>query len=199
MRLSILICTVIERCDNFAARLLKGLQAQRKASKHRDVIEIIYLGDDKQMSVGEKRNKLMTMAKGQYVCFVDDDDTLSMDYIHQIFEGMRVAPGMDVYNFKVAYSDGRENKNTPVYYSIKYPKDNNVVSMGRIECYERLPNHLMVIKNGIASRVKFREISKGEDTFWAREARPMLKTEHCIDKTLYYYNWNLETTIAQKR
>lgn len=199
MRLSILICTIFERADTFAPKIMKELRRQRQASKYKDVIQLLSLGDDCQMTIGEKRNKLLSMAAGQYVCFVDDDDTLALDYIDQIFEGMRLAPNMDVYNFKVAYSDGRENKNVPVYYSIKYDRDNDVRSMGHVESYERVSNHLMVIKNGIASQIKFREISKGEDTYWAREVRQLLKTEYCIDKTLYWYNWNLQTTVAQKR
>jgi len=101
---------------------------------------------------------------------------------------------MDVYNFIVAYSDGREHKNSPVFYSIKYKKDKN-----SRDHFERLPNHLMVIKAGIAKSVIFQEINKGEDTYWAREIQAKLKTEHCIPKTLYYYNWDLHTTIAQKR
>lgn len=199
MRLSILICTIFERADNFAPRIMKELRRQRQSSKHKDVIELLSLGDDCQMSIGEKRNRLISMAKGQYVCFVDDDDTLSIDYIKQIFEAMRLVPGMDCYNFKVAYSDGKENKNVPVYYSMKYQQDNDVRSMGHVESYERMPNHLMVIKLGIAIQVKFREINKGEDTYWAREVRQLLKSEHCIDKTLYWYNWNVQTTVAQKR
>ncbi len=205
MRLSILICTIFERADNFAAKIMKELRRQRRASKHKDVIQLLSLGDDPdftdsyQMSIGEKRNHLIALAKGQYVCFIDDDDMVAPDYIDQIFEGMRLAPGMDCYNFKVAYSDGRENKNVPVYYSMKYDRDNDVRSMGHVESYERMPNHLMVIKLGIAEQIKFREINKGEDTYWAREVRQLLKSEHCIDKTLYWYNWNVQTTVAQKR
>lgn len=194
MRLSILICTVFERSDNFAPILMREIRRQKHASKHKDVIELISLGDDCEMSIGEKRNKLLALAKGQYVSFIDDDDNPSPDYINEIFEGFRVAPNMDVYNFMVAYSDGREHKNSPVFYSIKYKQDKN-----NRDNFERLPNHLMVIKSSIAKSVIFQEIDKGEDTYWAREIQAKLKTEYCIPKTLYYYNWNLHTTIAQKR
>jgi len=193
MKLSILICTIIERSDNFASRILKELQSQRHKSKYRDQVEIIYLGDDCQMSVGEKRNKLISMGKGIYCCFVDDDDTLNQNYIAEIFEGFRIAPDKDCYNFMVSYSNGMDHKNTPVYYSIAYEKDRNTSSS-----FERLPNHLMVIKKSIAERVKFKEIDRGEDTLWAREVQPLLKTEHLIPKVLYYYNWNPSTTATQR-
>ncbi len=194
MRLSILICTVFERSDNFAPYIMREIRRQRHASKQKDLIELISLGDDCTMSIGEKRNRLLAMSKGQYVSFIDDDDKPSPDYIDEIFEGFRVAPNMDVYNFMVAYSDGREHKNTPVFYSIKYKQDKN-----NRDNFERLPNHLMVIKASIAKSVIFQEINKGEDTYWAREIQAKLKTEYCIPKTLYYYNWDLHTTIAQKR
>jgi len=194
MRLSILICTVFERCDNFAPVLMREIRRQKHASKHKDLIHLKSSGDDCEMSIGAKRNELLNEAIGQYVAFVDDDDMVAPDYIDQIFEAFRVAPNRDVYNFMVAYSDGREHKNTPVFYSIKYKQDKN-----NRDNFERLPNHLMVIKSSIAKSVIFQDIDKGEDTYWAREIQAKLKTEYCIPKTLYYYNWNLHTTIAQKR
>ena len=35
------------------------------------------------MSVGEKRNKLIHMAKGEYFSFIDDDDLVSEEYVDQ--------------------------------------------------------------------------------------------------------------------
>ena len=36
------------------------------------------------MSVGEKRNKLINMAKGEYFSFIDDDDLVSEEYVDQV-------------------------------------------------------------------------------------------------------------------
>ena len=55
----------------------------RDISQHHSV-EIIYLVDDKEISTGEKKERLINMAKGEYVVIIDDDDTVSLDYFNTI-------------------------------------------------------------------------------------------------------------------
>jgi glycosyltransferase involved in cell wall biosynthesis len=79
---------------------------QKRKYTHGDQVQIIYLGDDQEMSVGEKRNLLMSMAKGEYMCFVDDDDRVTHNYVEAIMGDLLQHPNKDVYTFKVSYSDG---------------------------------------------------------------------------------------------
>ena len=51
-------------------------------------MEIIGLFDNKKRSVGEKRQDLLNLAKGQYLVFIDDDDRISDDYISSIIQAM---------------------------------------------------------------------------------------------------------------
>ena len=44
--------------------------------------------DNKKRSVGEKRQDLLNLAKGQYLVFIDDDDRISDDYISSIIQAM---------------------------------------------------------------------------------------------------------------
>lgn len=99
MKLSILICSLQKRLQKFDA-LCAHLQQQ--ANKYPNQVEVLWLGDNKTMSVGEKRNKLLTISKGQYVCFVDDDDWVADTYVERIMQG--IATNADCICFNAWYT-----------------------------------------------------------------------------------------------
>ena len=78
MKLSILICTLKGR-DEYLNRVLQVLEPQKT-----DDVEILIESDERQMTIGQKRNKLLDRAIGDYICYVDDDDLVSVDYIEKI-------------------------------------------------------------------------------------------------------------------
>src|SRR5665213_3420706 len=130
MKLSILICSLQKRLNQLAL-LAEHLQKQAEGKP----VEILWLGDNKTMSVGEKRNKLLAMAKGDYVCFVDDDDWVADDYIESILKGAEQKP--DCICFDAVYSTD-EGDTIPVHYSV-----NNILNVdepGKPRL--RVPNHL---------------------------------------------------------
>src|SRR5665213_1512186 len=97
MKLSILICNVQKRLQKLS-QLVEHLEKQA----HNKPVEILWLGDTKTMTVGEKRNKLLSISKGDYVCFVDDDDWVADDYIDEILNGIESKP--DCVTFNAIYS-----------------------------------------------------------------------------------------------
>ena len=156
-----------------------------------DDVEILIYSDNKEESVGGKRNKLVGLAKGEYVSFLDEDDRVSDDYIEQLLEGIK--SGADIITFDVSVSiDGATPK--PCYYSMYFDGDKNEPN-----AYYRLPNHLMCVKREIALQVPFKEISFGEDADYAKRLKPLLKSEHSINKVLYHYDYNSKTTATQRR
>ena len=60
-------------------------------------VEIRILRDNKEMSVGEKRNKLIHMAKGEYFSFIDDDDLVSEEYVDQVLR--KIFKNPDIVTF----------------------------------------------------------------------------------------------------
>ena len=66
--LSILICTIQSRAE-YLKELLDELNHQIQFSN----VQVLWLGDNKSMSVGTKRNALLSIAEGEWVCFIDDD------------------------------------------------------------------------------------------------------------------------------
>lgn len=156
-----------------------------------DGLEIIYCKDNKEITVGEKRNRLINMAHGQYVSFIDDDDRISADYIKELLEGIET--GADIITFNVSVSiNGAVPK--ICYYSMYFDADRNEPN-----AYFRLPNHLMCVKRELALQVPFKEVNFGEDADYAVRLKPLLKSEHSIDKVLYHYDFDSQKTETQRR
>jgi len=60
-----------------------------------------------------------------------------------------------------------------------------------------LPNHIMCVKRSLAIMVPFKDVTFGEDADYSVRLRPYIRSEHKIEKTLYYYDWDVQTTEAQ--
>ena len=146
-------------------------------------IQVLYLIDSGESSIGTKRNVLLSQAQGEYVAFIDDDDRISDDYISEVMTGIEL--GIDCCSLVGEITtDGKDPK--VFVHSIKYKEyfeENGV--------YYRPPNHLNVIRREIATQFKFPRIDHGEDTDWAMQIcnSGILKNEHQIKRTIYYYDY----------
>lgn len=192
MKLTINVCSTHTRYRTFLPQILEQLfsQWEKLPENDRKQVEIVALIDNRSMTVGEKRNRLTTASKGDYISFVDDDDRVSDDYIGQLLKA--TATGADVITFLVSVSlNGGIPK--PCHYSKNYEKDYNTENE-----YHRLPNHIMCIRRELAVKVPFKEVTFAEDSDFATRLKPLLKTEHQIKATLYHYDWNVRTTEAQE-
>ena len=85
MKLSILICTTETRVTNFLPVIVQELALQSKDLP----VEVLYLGDNKKRSVGQKRNDLIDLAQGEYFTFVDDDDRIAPTYVKDILNRLK--------------------------------------------------------------------------------------------------------------
>lgn len=153
-------------------------------------VEIITLLDNQIMKVGKKRNELLSLANGEYVCFVDDDDLISNDYVDSILEA--IESGEDVVVFTLSRNHNGTHDRL-CYYSKEYEKDRDTPG-----AYYRMPNHLMVFRTEIAQKVKYKEFFFGEDAAWSKEILPMIRTERKIDKVLYTYESSDSGSASQK-
>lgn len=184
MILSILIPTLPERADKFN-KLFFDINFQLEMQNAFGLIEVLTDEAPKGKSIGKKRNDLLQSAQGEYVCFIDDDDKISNDYIRLILKALKQKP--DCVSLKgVITFDGQSPK--VFEHSIKYAEYRTTAN---VITYERYPNHLNVIKSSIAKQFKFPEINFGEDTDWATQIKEsgLLKKEYYIDEILYYYKY----------
>jgi glycosyltransferase involved in cell wall biosynthesis len=169
-KLSILIATMGKRKRDFAA-LLNRLESQLT-----NEVEVVALWNNGERSIGDIRQRLLESAKGDYVCFVDDDDEVPTYYCAEILNVL----GKDYIGFEVVmFNDGELMPR--IFHSIRYShwsQDENG--------YYRGVTHLNPIKREIALKGNYAG-GAGEDERWSNSVRPYVNTENYIDKPMYYY------------
>jgi cellulose synthase/poly-beta-1,6-N-acetylglucosamine synthase-like glycosyltransferase len=190
LRLSVLICSLPSRLD----RLDKVVTEINRQSIGQDV-EILYLGDNKSMSVGEKRNMLMYISSGDYVCFVDDDDMVTSDYIAKIMKGVEGEPDVFCFNVlkKKTMKDGSVTEQLMIHKK-QHGKNHNADGMMKM-----IPGHLNVFRRELAMREPFPNKNLSEDHAWATKILPFIEKEEMIDEVLYIYNDNKGMSETRKR
>ena len=97
--ISVLICSVPSRIDKF--NIIQEVSAQAKDK----LVEVIYLGDNWGWSIGEKRNKLISLASGRYCVFIDDDDRISSDYLAQLLHAVKGWPDVITFKAEIKFID----------------------------------------------------------------------------------------------
>jgi len=182
-KLSILICTLEERREQFET-LYNNLLEQVEGKS----VEVLYERDNREMTVGEKRNKLMNRAKGEYLCYVDDDDEVSYDYIEQILIAIITKPDCVGIN-GVIYGFGVPKR---FIHSIKYKAYTDGME------YHRPPNHLNPIRSDLAKTYTFKKLNFSEDTDYAMHfvKNRILNSEVMIEENIYFYNYNVQKSAT---
>ncbi len=189
--LSILVCSLHTRYKTFLPKIQEQLYGQLSKLSEDDQarVEIIVLTDNKTIMLGNKRNKLVELAQGKYIVFVDDDDRIASDYIQKILDGTKKKADSIVFKAEVSLN-GEPPK--LCHYSKDVKRDYN-----HRDGYYRIPNHICCIKRELALKSKFPNVLYGEDDAYSKGLLPHLKTEHKIDKVLYYYDYHDSTTETQ--
>lgn len=178
MKLSILICTIKERNESFlklAAKLTEQITND---------VEVLYELDNRESTVGKKRNTLLSKANGDYVCFIDDDDDVSDNYVSAILKAIETDPDCVAINLRY-YSNGQFLGTA--HHSIKYFSWRTLKEDLGFLFFERTPNHLNPIRRSKAILVKFPEVNHGEDHAWSNEIKQYLHTEVNIEEPIYFY------------
>lgn len=189
--LSILVCSVHTRYDTFAPQIQKQLYDQYNLlpESDQDRVEIIMLTDNKKMMLGHKRNVMVDIAQGKYIAFVDDDDRIADNYMAELLKGIESDADCVVFKAEVSLN-GEPPKICD--YSKDHRRDYN-----HKDGYYRIPNHICCVKRAVSLKSSFPHLLYGEDAGYGKVLLPHLKTEHKIDKVLYYYDYNAETTETQ--
>ena len=179
-KLSILILSLGRR-SHYLDRLKSILEPQVN-----DNVEILYNIDNGEKSIGTKRNELLQQACGDYICFIDDDDIVSNDYIDNILKATESDP--DVIGIHLLHKEDNILKGL-TYHSLKYDRwwDEPNKDNPSLKNYYRNPNHLNPVKREYALQVGFPEINNGEDKWYSQNILKFLKTEEYIETPIYEY------------
>jgi len=180
--LTILIPTVPGR-ESRLQTLIQSIHARSADLR----VEIKIDFDNREVSIGAKRQRLLQGAQGKYCVFVDDDDAITDAY----FEDVRatIAGGFDVMRLR-----GQIEHRT-FTHSLTNTLDMPMV-VG--EEFLRPPNHLNPVLSDIAKNVPFKDAKRGEDLDWSITLSKMklLSTEYQSDKSRIHYIYNVRAPIA---
>ncbi len=185
--LSICIPTVVGREKEYS-RLLDILTPQLT-----DEVELVVIKDNKEISIGKKRQNLYEQCTGVYAVQIDDDDYVPSDYVVTVLAELKKEP--DCIGYLEEVIDG--SKRLLVCHSDRY-KDwaNNVDGFYCV----RTIFYKDVIKTSIAKQVGIKDLRYGEDHDFSRrlKASGLLKEEAFIDKIMYFYTTHHLTSNQHK-
>lgn len=174
--LSVLIATMPTRKESFY-NLLEQLNIQCQFGKPVEILS----DSSTNHNIGVKRNSLLLRSRGKYILYVDDDDSISNDYIEKILEACK--SGADCIGISgVITTNGKDQMQWHISKEFKRWFTKRGV-------YYRTPNHISPVKRELALQAGFPEISHGEDYEYSMRLLPLLKTETVIKGNLYHYKF----------
>jgi glycosyltransferase involved in cell wall biosynthesis len=183
--LSVLICTLKDRKESFnfiRNKLRQQISDYSELPVNKNIpikIDLQYEIDNGEMTIGEKRNKLLLLAQGEYVCFVDDDDDISDDYIESIMDALETKPDCVGIEGILKCQAGDLIFRHSIQFQCWYTGS---------DAFYRTPNHLNPVKRKVALNVCFPSKNFGEDQHYSDGIKRQLKTEKYIDHPIYFYN-----------
>lgn len=185
MILSILIPSLISR-KKTSDEIRNELQKQIIRNLADDKVEVLMLVDNGEIRTGEKRNKLIEMASGKYIVFVDDDDMVSDNYIELMLKAADKDPDVIPIN---GYMTTNGSNHTPweMGLGMGYHAEHR---NGQLT-YIRFPNHIAAMKREKIKDFQFLPINRGEDYEWAKRINDakVLQTEERITEQVYHYKY----------
>ena len=140
--------------------------------------------DNREMSIGSKRQMMIQRSLAKYSAFIDDDDEITDAYIEDLRE--TIAGSYHVMRLR----------GTIHPYTFTHSIENTLSSpMARGEVFLRPPNHLNPMMTDVAKFVHFRDAVRGEDLDWTMRmaATGSLTQEYTSDLSRIHYVYNMGT------
>lgn len=185
IKLAILIATVEERKKQFE----KLLECSFNREKYPDVL-LISLCDNKELSIGNKRQRLLLAAKKEnceWIVFFDDDDLPSENYIQLILDTINSNPDIDCIGINGTMTTNGANPQTWCHVlgeTWREGKPNEKFT------YYRPIIHFNPVKLELALKAGFKDMRYGEDRDYSDRLNPLLKKMAYIEQPLFHYNYS---------
>lgn len=184
---SVLIPTIPGR-EQSLRKLIESIQEKRARLAPDMKLEICIDFDNREASIGDKRQSLLQRAAGKYLSFVDDDDEITDEYISDLWECIKG-------NYHVMKLNGTFGGYV-FYHSVSVSPSDTMATMDDPPLFRRPPNHLNPMLADVAKLIPFvGGISIGEDFEWSLKllATGFLRREYATDHTHYLYILNTTT------
>lgn len=195
--LSILIPSIPKRKYKLDALLIE-LTEQIEALKQHEmlgIVEVIF--DDSKsfleggLSIGKKRQSLVKLANGKYLCFLDDDESIAPNYVESLLRLCNF--DLDICTFraisKLEASWGLVDMRLAYKFNDQFSPEFTI---------RRMPFHICPVRSKFAKLYEFEDISNAEDSKWIEQVLQHCTTEAHTDKILFQYNHNSQNSEADK-
>jgi glycosyltransferase involved in cell wall biosynthesis len=188
--LSILICSVeIEERQDKLKKLIYELHRQISKNYAEEIVEIIVDSDNMNKSVGKKRNDLIEKAQGEFICFIDDDDFVSENYLSTILYHLNSS--IDILLIAIEHIENGVNK-PKIIPSLYIDNLNTGEAVFKTNHF-----HLCPHKKSIARNVLFECVNFAEDMFYSQKMVRHINNSFLISQPLYIYFDNLEKSLTR--
>ena len=188
--LSILICSVdTEERQAKLKKLISELNRQISKNFAEEVIEIIIDTDNMDKSVGKKRNDLIEKAQGEFICFIDDDDFVSENYLSTILYHLN--SGIDILLIAIEHIENGVNK-PKIIPSLYIDNLNTGEAVFKTNHF-----HLCPHKKSIARNVLFECVNFAEDMLYSQKMVKHINNYFLISQPIYIYFDNLEKSLTR--
>jgi Glycosyl transferase family 2 len=191
--LSILTASIPERAGQLA------ILTERLAEQICDLpVEHLVFLDNRKRSIGGKRDALLRIARGTFIAYVDDDDTVSPDYVASLVDAIKIAitptasptDQVDVITFQqFARVDDAHAK---IVFGLRQQNQPFVPDTE----VQRAAWHVCAWRRSVAILSHFPESNYGEDWAFAEPLNRIARASIHLDKVLHYYRYNSATTAA---
>jgi len=188
--LSILICSVDNRIEKHLIPLFDKINDQINKLEDPSIVEVLVFTDNRRRSIGYKRQSLLDIANGKYVCWIDDDDSIEDNYVSKLVLGCK--SNCDVVTFKQHVIINGSNS-----YTLIFDIEQKENEEAKQPYFKRPPWHVCPIKREIAVLAKFPDLMYGEDWLWMSQIINKLSTAYHIDEYLCTYIYDDNITLAK--
>lgn len=190
IKLSILICSVdIEERQIKLKKLISELNRQISKNYAEEIIEVIVDTDNMNKSVGQKRNDLIQKSQGEFICFIDDDDFISENYLSSILHHLN--SGIDILLIGIEHIVNGVNQ-TKIQPSLYIDNLNTGEAVLKTNHF-----HLCPHKKSIAERVLFDCINFAEDMIYSQKMVKHINNSYILSTPLYIYFDSLEKSLTR--
>ena len=176
------------RIEEQIQALQTHIEDRSSALRSSGQVEHLIFSDNRQRSIGAKRQALLDIARGQYIAFVDDDDDIADSYVSELLAA--AASGADVITFLQGAT--YNGKQSVVDFQLGQG-DHGFVPGG---ITNRDAWHVNAWRRSRVAHCQFGESNYGEDLTWCQQARRMAGTTVHIPKILHFYRHDASTTAA---
>ena len=187
--LSILTASIPERADK-----LEMLTAKITAQIGYLPVEHLVFLDNRKRTIGAKRDALLRIARGTFIAYVDDDDTVSPDYVASLVEAIKTtaSPNDQVDVITFAQFARVDEACAKIVFGLRQENQPFVPDTAVL----RAAWHVCAWRRSVAILSHFPESNYGEDWAFAEPLNRIARASIHLDKVLHYYRFNSATTAA---